>query len=77
MSVQQIHQLMHCAGAAWPCSLQLSLMRLMAYAGDSAIDWSPFPNPASKYVTLCPLCGGTGLQRCMNCLGTGKIVPML
>ena len=44
-------------------------------AGDQAIEWSPFPASTTQYHTLCPLCGGTGLQSCMNCLGSGKIVP--
>ena len=54
-----------CVGVSWPG------------AGEKAIDWSPFANPVNVYVTLCPLCGGTGVQKCMNCLGSGKIVPML
>ena len=39
------------------------------------IGWSPFEDAAADMPVLCPLCGGYGEQKCMNCLGEGLVPP--
>ena len=44
--------------------------------GQHMIDWSPFEDPSGPMHTLCPLCGGYGEQKCLNCLGEGTVAPL-
>ena len=40
------------------------------------IAWSPFEDATADMPVLCPLCGGYGQQKCMNCLGEGVVPPV-
>jgi hypothetical protein len=39
--------------------------------GKRAIEWQPIESPTVDRLCLCPTCQGTGLQKCVNCLGFG------
>ena len=40
------------------------------------IGWSPFEHATADMPVLCPLCGGYGEQKCLNCLGEGAVPPL-
>ncbi len=48
----------------------------LCHAGQHLIDWSPFEDPSSPMDVLCPLCGGYGEQKCLNCIGAGTVAPL-
>ncbi|CAL5224446.1 g7133 [Coccomyxa viridis] len=58
-----------------PCSGQ-KLVVCSVCKGDNLIDWSPFEDPAGRTPVLCPMCGGYGEQKCLNCNGEGTVIPL-
>jgi len=43
--------------------------------GDCAVMLSPAYNPQVDRLAVCPVCAGTGEQKCFNCLGSGSVQP--
>ncbi|KAK9815802.1 hypothetical protein WJX72_009750 [[Myrmecia] bisecta] len=43
--------------------------------GKLVLDYQPFESPQTKRWCVCPACSAKGLQKCLNCLGSGRVVP--
>ncbi|CAN4119652.1 unnamed protein product [Withania somnifera] len=41
--------------------------------GNGTIRWSPLHDPVFVNPCLCPTCDGHKVQRCLNCLGDGRV----
>lgn len=41
--------------------------------GRRGLDWQPMKEATERRVCLCPTCEGTGMQKCINCLGVGLV----
>ena len=48
-------------------------VRCRTCRGKRAIEWQPLEAPTVDRLCLCPTCQGTGMQKCLNCLGDGLI----
>ncbi|XP_009600896.1 uncharacterized protein [Nicotiana tomentosiformis] len=42
--------------------------------GNGTIRWSPLYDPVFINPCVCPTCDGQKVQRCLNCLGDGRVV---
>ena len=74
MTYDLVHEYLQ-ARSAVPCKVCSSEARVTCQTcrGGAVLDWVPASGNSKSRPALCPVCQGRGKQKCLNCLGEGKI----